>query len=71
MKPDDYFASQSEKSQTSNNTLSRLKNKQFDEQKLQELLLNSNYIPKKHQEAFKDITRVSEQKYMEWFHTME
>ncbi|XP_058791170.1 origin recognition complex subunit 2 [Phymastichus coffea] len=71
MEPDDYFASQSVKSLTSNNTLSRLKNKQLDETTLQELLLSTNYIPKKHQEAFKEMKNNFEKKYIEWLHTME
>ncbi|XP_014203762.1 origin recognition complex subunit 2 [Copidosoma floridanum] len=69
MDSENYFAIQSEKSVTSNNTLSKLKKQ--DEKQLQDLLKVSNHVP----EVYKNIIKANydslKMGYIEWIQIME
>ncbi|OXU28269.1 hypothetical protein TSAR_010960 [Trichomalopsis sarcophagae] len=66
LKSDEYFATQSEKSVTSNNTLSKLKKKLSDETRVK-----TSNISNHHEKYIQDITKNLESHYSEWIHIME
>ena len=62
---------QSEKSLTSNHTLSRLKNPHLDEEKLQKLLANNDHMSDDHKENIQLMSKGYESQYPEWLQIME
>ncbi|KAL7306742.1 hypothetical protein TKK_0001111 [Trichogramma kaykai] len=71
MSTDDYFARQSEKSVTSNHTLSKLKKRRLDEEELQKLLANNNHISETQQDIINALYDCAQKYYPEWFRLME
>ncbi|KAF7995731.1 hypothetical protein HCN44_006838 [Aphidius gifuensis] len=71
MKTDDYFASQSERAVTSDNTLNRLKNPRLDEDKLKELLINKDHISKEHKDGICELANNCKSHFKMWHYIME
>ncbi|XP_012283961.1 origin recognition complex subunit 2 isoform X2 [Orussus abietinus] len=71
LKTDDYFASQSEKTITSDRTLGRLVNPRLDEQKLQELLSSQNHITAQHKRSICSLSESYRALFSMWSFIME
>lgn len=71
LKPEEYFAKQSEKSITSNHTLSKLKNRHMDEEQLQKLLASNSHISDIHKKRIELFTKSIEASFVEWYRLMK
>lgn len=71
LKTDEYFVSQTEKALTSDHTLGKLKNPKMEEEKLQELLKNKNYISKQHLEGIQSLMDNYRNLFPMWYQVLE
>ncbi|XP_057330504.1 origin recognition complex subunit 2 [Microplitis mediator] len=71
LKTDEYFVSQTEKALTSDHTLGKLKNPKMEEEKLQELLKNKNYISKQHLEGIQGLMDNYRNLFPMWYQVLE
>ncbi|CAG5087693.1 Similar to Orc2: Origin recognition complex subunit 2 (Drosophila melanogaster) [Cotesia congregata] len=71
LKTDEYFETQSEKALTSDHTLGKLKNPKMNEEKLQELLKDKNYISEKHLEGIQELLDSYRSLFPMWYRILE
>ncbi|KAH0560842.1 origin recognition complex subunit 2 [Cotesia glomerata] len=71
LKTDEYFETQSEKALTSDHTLGKLKNPKMNEEKLQELLKDKNYISRKHLEGIQELLDNYRSLFPMWYRILE